>query len=322
MIPLAVVAVMTAADQQAAEHAAATPPPAETVNKLPSIEELEQRASEQAWAIRSMSVEADETVSFLKITTDDLEQAGLAEFPIDGLEAARLFKEKVQSADVHVEATMDRRRFDVRIWNRGDDRMKTRFVIERAEEGPVMQEEQWYPVLDDYRTVRYVGDPKARPPYVERRLKSCLFDALDDSGCALGQFEAHWLPEDKDGRGYLTDLMPYAVGLADSVVQCKHQDGGTERTSYRLRRIVYDTHNDVEGEPQPRHNYRYDVTTLDADSMYITNRTLVFATIRSDMKGAYLLMECRYRYANVLTDSDAQQEKTQVLSEQRSAVNE
>jgi hypothetical protein len=300
-VSLAGVVAMTAANQQVTGRAAETPPPADTA-ELPSIEQLAQRASERAWSIRSMSVESDRTISFLRITKDDLEQVGLTEFPIDGLEAIRLFKEKVQSADVHIKADMDRRRFDVRMWNPGDDRMKTRYVIERVEDGAVIREEQWYPILNDYRTVRYVVEPGDQPPLVECRLKSCLLDAVEDSGCALGDFEAHWLPEDRGGSGFLTNLIPYAVGRADIVVECEQKDEDSDGISYQLRRLVYDIHNDVEGEPQPRHNYRYDLTTLDADLMYITNRTLVFATIRPDKQGAYLVMACQYHYTNVVSD--------------------
>lgn len=153
---------MTAADQKATEGAAGTRAPAETV-ELPSIEELSRRASERAWSIRSMNVESAQTISFLRITTSDLQQVGLTEFPTDGREAIRLFKEKVQSAEVVIKAAMDRRRFDVRMWNRGDDRMITRYVIERTEDAAAIREEQWYPILDDYRTVGYIVDPGNNP---------------------------------------------------------------------------------------------------------------------------------------------------------------
>jgi len=301
-LSLTAVAAMTAADQKATEGAAGTRAPAETV-ELPSIDELSRRASERAWSIRSMNVESDQTISFLRITRSDLQQVGLTEFPTDGREAIRLFKEKVQSADVHIKAAMDRRRFDVRMWNRGDDRMISRYVIERTEDAAVIREEQWYPILNDYRTVGYIVDPGDKPPAVEGRLKSCLLDAVEDSSCALGDFEAHWLPEDRSGSGFLTNLISHAVGRAETVVEAKDDESGG--ISYQLRRVVYDAQNDVDGEPQPRHNCRYDLTTLDAESMDITARTLVFASIRPDKQGAYILIECRYQYTNVLTDSDA-----------------
>jgi hypothetical protein len=293
---------MTAANQQATEGAAGTRTPAETV-ELPSIEELSRRASERAWSIRSMNVESDQTISFLRITRSDLQQVGLTAFPTDGREAIRLFKEKAQSAQVVIKAAMDRRRFDVRMWNRGHDRMITRYVIERIEDAAVIREKQWYPIQNDYRTVTYTVDPGDNPPLVEGRLESCLLDAVEESSCALGNFEAHWLPEDRNGSGFLTNLVFHAVGRAETVVEAKDEESG--EISYLLRRVVYDTQNDVEGEPQPRQNCRYDLTTLDAASMDITARTLVLASIRPDKQGAYILVECQYQYTNVLTDSDA-----------------
>ena len=91
--------------------------------------------------------------------------------------------------------------------------------------------------------------------------------------------------------------------LCVPVAEAKDDDPGG--ISYQLGRAVNDAQNDVEGESQPRHNCRYDLTTLDAASMDITAQTVVFASIRPDKQGAYILIECQYRYANVLTDSDA-----------------
>lgn len=233
-------------------------------------------------SLEHLDVRAEQRVSYLCRGTD----AGGGDDgrgpQLNAMVAIADHKDEVLAVDVRISASMTRDSYVVKMWKGEMSQPITEVFLTTDDAVPTIVERQWYPVLDDYRTAKYVSPH--RTGYDDPVLQSCLFQELETSVCATAEFFHTWLGDDS----YQADAFQQIVALATLVPAQSEMYQG--RSTYRVVRQAYER-----DEPEL---YRSNLQTfwIDSESYLLVGWRTELVDIQYDDHAAYQVVERHYDY--------------------------